>query len=90
MHIFCTHLGRVVLVASGTDGHIVSWKAVQPELLGPDTRLPLNGPRRYGFVKHCAMHRAAEFRVIVDECSTADMVAADMPLDDEELRMAGA
>ena len=35
------------------------------------------------------MNRAAEFRVVVDECATADMVADDMPTDDEELRMTG-
>ena len=36
-----------------------------------------------------AMNRAAEFRVIVDECATADMLADYMPTDDEELRMTG-
>ena len=35
------------------------------------------------------MNRAAEFRVIVDECATADMLADYMPTDDEELRMTG-
>ena len=35
------------------------------------------------------MNRAAEFRVVVDECATADMVADDMPTDDEKLRMTG-
>ena len=36
-----------------------------------------------------AMNRAAEVRVIVDECHTADILADDMPTDDEELRMTG-
>ena len=36
-----------------------------------------------------AMNRAAEFRVIVDECATADMLADVMPTHDEELRMTG-
>ena len=35
------------------------------------------------------MSRAADFRVIVDECATADMLADDTPTDDEELRMTG-
>ena len=36
-----------------------------------------------------AMNRTAEFRVIADECATTDMLADDMPTDDEELRMTG-
>ena len=35
------------------------------------------------------MDRAGEFRVIVDECATADMVAYYMPIDDEEEHMSG-
>ena len=35
------------------------------------------------------MNRTAEFRVIADECATTDMLADDMPTDDEELRMTG-
>ena len=35
------------------------------------------------------MIRAAEFRVTADECATADMLANDMPTEDEELRVTG-
>ena len=49
----------------------------------------LNSPRRYAFAKHCDMHRVAKFRVNAHECATTDMAAADMPIHDEKLRMAG-
>ena len=76
-----------------TDTVFISWHLVVAATRSPDTHfLFIKSPslriREEPFVQN-AMNRAAEVRVIVDECHTADILADDMPTDDEELRMTG-
>ena len=86
------NIGHVVFVVRRTDTVFISWHLVAATR-SPDTHFLFNQSlsvriRKEPFVQD-AMNCAAEFRVIVDKCATADMVADDMPTDDAELRMTG-
>ena len=76
-----------------TDEVFISWHLFAAAARSPETSFLINLSsslriREEPFVQD-AMDRAVEFRVLVDECATADTVADAMPADDEELRMTG-